>query len=418
SWQRGLVKETQTLSSNTLQKKAQVTWDQDVYTTYQNNPRAIESKVIDVANDNKTRRTVIGYVSYNLPADVYEYDYDQTTLLRRSHTDYNLSSTYTSRRIIGLPDAQMLYNGSNVLQSKVTYSYDDNGLLQNLSPAPTKHDGTNYGLSFLAGRGNLTKVRRYDVNDASGATYVESQTGYYISGSPALTRDALNHQTNIFYTDNFSNVSNSNTFAYPTQIQDPDGYWSYIQYHFHWGEVVRATNPKGSSVRNDYTAYGRLYQTTNEVNQAYTRYEFASNQYFIKTYSTVRDLAEEFYSITVFDGHARTRATVSEHPGSPGGYKGVYNVYDSMGRQSQVSNPTEINSTWNPAGDDVVSGGNGGWRWSQQSYDWQGRPLVSTNQDGTTSIASYTGCGCAGGNDVTVQDEGQVNPVGSNNTPT
>ncbi|MEK7829576.1 MAG: hypothetical protein AAB401_00740, partial [Acidobacteriota bacterium] len=401
-WQRGLVKETQTLSGGTLQKKTETTWDQDVYSSYQNNPRAIESKVIDVANGNLTRRTVIDYVGYNLPADVYEYDYNQTTLLRRSHTDY---ISYTSQRIIGLPSAQMLYDGSNALQSKVTYSYDDAGLLQNLSPAPVSHDGANYGLGFVAGRGNMTKARRYDVNDASGNTYVESQTGYYISGSPAFTRDALNHQTNIFYTDNFSNVSNSNTYAYPTQIQDPDGYWSYLQYHFHWGEVVRATNPKGASVFNEYTTYGRLWKTTNEVNGAYTRYDFASNQYFIKSYSTVQDGLGEFYSITVFDGHGRVRATVSDHPGSTGQYRGVYNVYDTMGRQSQVSNPTEINSTWNPAGDDVVSGSNGGWRWSQQTYDWKGRPLVSTNQDGTTSSASYVGCGCSGGDTTTVIDE-------------
>jgi YD repeat-containing protein len=400
SWQRGLVKETQTLTGSTLQKKTETTWDQDIYTSYQNNPRAIESKVIDVANGNLTRRTVIGYVGYNLPADVYEYDSNQTTLLRRSHTDYNLSSTYTNRRIIGLPSAQMLYDGNNVLQSKVTYSYDDSVFLQNLSPAPVNHDGTNYGIGFVAGRANLTKTRRYDVNDASGTAYVESQTGYYISGSPAFARDALNHQTNIFYTDNFSNVTNTNTHAYPTQIQDPDGYWSYIQYHFHWGEVTRTTDPKGASVRNDYTAYGRLWQTTNEVNQAYTRYEFASNQYFIKSYSTIQDGLGEFYSITVFDGHGRTRATVSDHPGSSGQYRGVYNVYDTMGRQTQVSNPTEINASWNPAGDDLA-----GWAWSFQNYDWQGRPLISTNQDGSTRIASYTGCGCAGNDVTTIQGE-------------
>ncbi|MDX2045013.1 MAG: hypothetical protein SF097_27625, partial [Acidobacteriota bacterium] len=359
-WQRGLVKETQTLTGSTLQKKTETTWDQDIYTSYQNNPRAIESKVIDVANGNLTRRTVIGYVGYNLPADVYEYDSNQTTLLRRTHTDYNLSSTYTNRRIIGLPSAQMLYDGNNVLQSKVTYSYDDSGFLQNLSPAPVNHDGANYGAGFVAGRANLTKTRRYDVNDASGTSYVESSAGYYISGSPAFTRDALNHQTNIFYTDNFSNVPNPpNTFAYPTQIQDPDGYWSYIQYHFHWGEVTRTTDPKGASALNEYTAYGRLWRTTNEVNGAYTRYEFASNQYFIKSYSTINNLSEELYSITVFDGHGRIRATVSDHPGSSGQYRGVYNGYDTMGRLTQVSNPTEINSVWNPVGDDSA-----GWAWS------------------------------------------------------
>ncbi|MBL8191985.1 MAG: RHS repeat protein, partial [Acidobacteria bacterium] len=82
---------------------------------------------------------------------------------------------------------------------------------------------------------------------------------------------------------------------------------------------------------------------------------------------------------------------------------GVYNGYDTMGRLIQVSNPTEINSVWNPVGDDSA-----GWAWSFQSYDWQGRPLVSTNQDATTRSVSYTGCGCAGNDVTTTTDEGTV----------
>src|SRR5205085_11043256 len=41
----------------------------------------------------------------------------------------------------------------------------------------------------------------------------------------------------------------------------------------------------------------------------------------------------------------------------------------------------------------------------QQAYDWKGRPTVTTNADGTTRQASYGGCGCAGGEVVTVTDE-------------
>ncbi len=44
----------------------------------------------------------------------------------------------------------------------------------------------------------------------------------------------------------------------------------------------------------------------------------------------------------------------------------------------------------------------------QQTYDWQGRPLVTTNQDGTTKTAAYSGCGCAGGEVVTLTDEGTL----------
>jgi hypothetical protein len=35
-------------------------------------------------------------------------------------------------------------------------------------------------------------------------------------------------------------------------------------------------------------------------------------------------------------------------------------------------------------------------------------PLVTTNTDGTTKEASYAGCGCAGGEVVTLTDEGTI----------
>ena len=75
-------------------------------------------------------------------------------------------------------------------------------------------------------------------------------------------------------------------------------------------------------------------------------------------------------------------------------------IYDQMGRVWQQSNPTEINSAWLVSGDDAA-----GIYYTQQTYDWKGRPLVTTNQDGTTKSASYSGCGCAGGEIVTLTDE-------------
>jgi YD repeat-containing protein len=80
-----------------------------------------------------------------------------------------------------------------------------------------------------------------------------------------------------------------------------------------------------------------------------------------------------------------------------------------MGRVIKTSNPTETSasgtpSQWTTAGDDASAG----WIYVQQTYDWKGRPLVTTNQDGTTRTAAYSGCGCAGGEVVTVTDEGTL----------
>src|SRR6185295_5102883 len=74
------------------------------------------------------------------------------------------------------------------------------------------------------------------------------------------------------------------------------------------------------------------------------------------------------------------------------------------------SNPTETNvgnvnpAQWEAKGDDATAG----WLYTQQTYDWKGRPRVTTNTDATTKEASYSGCGCAGGDVVTITDEGTL----------
>jgi YD repeat-containing protein len=78
--------------------------------------------------------------------------------------------------------------------------------------------------------------------------------------------------------------------------------------------------------------------------------------------------------------------------------------YDIMGRADQTSNPTEISGGFIPYGDDYTAG----WQYTEQTYDWKGRPLVTTHPDSTTRTASYAGCGCAGGDVTTLQDEGTM----------
>lgn len=67
-------------------------------------------------------------------------------------------------------------------------------------------------------------------------------------------------------------------------------------------------------------------------------------------------------------------------------------------------------------GDDASAG----WIYTEQTYDWKGRPLMTTNPsmtsnplETTTKQISYTGCGCAGGEVVTITDEGVIDPTGA-----
>ncbi|MDH3380509.1 MAG: hypothetical protein OEQ39_26645, partial [Gammaproteobacteria bacterium] len=62
--------------------------------------------------------------------------------------------------------------------------------------------------------------------------------------------------------------------------------------------------------------------------------------------------------------------------------------------------PTEITSSYAPAGDD-----SGGWLWKEQKYDWNGRVVEKINTDGTNRLISYSGCGCAGGQIATLKGE-------------
>jgi YD repeat-containing protein len=404
-WQRGLTTQTENWAGGVRKKWTTLEWTQDnTGVSYRLNPRVTETNVYDEAGNRRRAKT--SYTSFGLPSDVYEYDADATTVLRRAHIDYNLSAVYTGRRIIGLPSAQYLYDGADTLFSKVTFEYDQNPnpYLQHQGP-PVWHDTANYGPDFVQGRGNLNVTRRWDVDHPDDDSLAsESETGYNTSGSVIFTRDPLDHQASFSYADSFSDEQNDrNTYAYPTTTTDPGGISSTAQYNYYFGAVTRTQDPKGAAVTRTYDMAGRIERKTNVVNGAYTRYVYSADQRQVESFTTINDLnpANEFRSVTIFDGLDRVKATTADHPGSVGQYKAQVNFYDVMGRLVEQTNPTEINGSWQPAGDDEE----GGWVSSYLSYDWQGKLKLSTDQQGNTKEFLYGGCGCAGGQVVVTRDE-------------
>ena len=414
-WQKGLPYQTETWANGIKRKWTTSTWTQDNTSVgYITNPRVTETNVYDEASNR--RRVTTGYRTitlpsgglFTLPNKTTEYNADAATPYRSSYTDYEESSAYLNRQLLGLPKLSRLYEGdpgavppTNLTPAaKAEYVYDEGGeYLQSLATAATQHDAA-FGGSY---RGNVTRVRRYDVGNGS---YVENKSGYNTTGSVIFTRDALNNQTDISYSDSFSDNVNRNTFAYPTTVTDPGGNASALKYNFDFGAVTHTQDPKTATFSREYDWAGRLLVQTNLINGANTSYYYAPSHYYVQSWTTVNDLTQQnkFYSITLFDGANRTRATVEDHPGSVGGQRSVYNVYDNMGRLAQQSNPTEIDANWSPAGDDQTNG----YVWKQQAYDWNSRPTITTNTDGTQRIVEYSSCGCAGGAEVTVKDEGQT----------
>lgn len=264
-------------------------------------------------------------------------------------------------------------------------------------------------------------MKRYDV--INSGQWTVSSVQYNTAGSVVKASDAAGHQTQVSYADAFSANGTTLdsglplTLAYPTTLTDPDNYTAKTRYNYHFGAPTWKQTPQPNTVENlpgpeqqvIYDSFGRLERVKNLVNNAYTRYLYGPN--YVETFASVNTVADEAHSLQVFDGHGRVIGKASNHPGSVGGFSGQLIIYDHMGRVIKQSNPTETAVTisgtpiqpygWTTAGDDAQAG----WLYTQQSYDWKGRPLVTTNTDGTTKEASYGGCGCAGGEVVTLTDE-------------
>jgi RHS repeat-associated protein len=366
------------------------------------NPRVEEMNVYDaVGNRRRTRHTYHGAEQFNLPYETIEYAADATTPMRSTYVDYNLSPAFISRRIIGLASAVHVVDHSiGWYVSKTTYDYDWGGEYFATTPqTATQHAANNPDPS---GRGNLVRTLRWDVTDINNpAKAIEvSRTGYNSTGTVAFSRDALGHQSSISYADSFSDGANRNTFAYPTSITDADNYSSTSQYNYDTGAPTRAQDPKGMVITTQYDAAGRVERVTNQTSTAYTRWFYPASMGYVQSFTTQTQPGVEAYSIQVFDGAGRVREAAAELPGSAGGYSAQKFVYDVMGRLVQRSNPTEITVGWAPTGDDAS-----GWQWTLQQYDWQGRPTLTTSPTGNTVETTYGGCGCAGGEVLTVRDE-------------
>ena len=414
AWQRGITTQTETWSGGVRRKWTTVSWTQDnPGLAYQKNPRITETNIYDEVNNRK--RTTIdygSYVAYGLPYLITEYGIGGAGIMRQTYIDYNLNSAYVTRRIIGLVSSQQVSNGS-AWQSKTAYTYDTGTLV---STSSIQHDAA-YNTAFLTGRGNVSSVSRYDVTDINNATKALTTTiGYNVDGSPVFTRDPLTHQNNLSYTDLFADGVARNTFAYPTTVTDAGGYTSTSKYSFDTGSVTEQQTPQPNTTANQpgpiqtftYDPIGRIQRVTSLFNGAFTEFVYPQDLMMVQTFTTIRDdsigiQSLRAYSAKVFDGAGRVMGTIGSHPGSVGGYTAQDINYDVMGRPIEQSNPTETNGNWVPGGEDWA-----GWLYTRQTYDWNGRPLITTNPDNTTKEVSYSGCGCAGGAVVTLTDGGTI----------
>lgn len=443
-WQSDLVTQAEWWSGGTRQKYTTTAWTQDNNAvTYPMNPRPTETNIYDSASNR--RRTTYGYYSYvrpsgatvNLFQDKYEYSANATSTYRHTRLGWQLDSGYLNLGFTGLLHSVDVYDstsGSDVLKARSSFWYDYSFLRVATNAADdtlvVQHDPAYAHNNNFSWRGNLAFIIKNDVSDPNNVNSTAAQTSitYNTTGSVVAVSEqhsaSLWYQSSISYADAFSdpNNVNRNTFAYPTTTTDEENNITQAQYNYDMGVTTwtkgrtPAGNSQGAIQMPLYDAAGRISKTTNINYGAFTSYAYAPN--YVQTYSTVTNTSADLststkaYNFTGFDGAGRVIATASSFP-QTGLYRGVQTIYDTMGRAVQQSNPTETSASgpnWAATGTDDPQNGGYGWKFTQQAYDWKGRPTVTTNTDNSptnnsTRSLSYTGCGCAGGEIILITDE-------------
>lgn len=161
-----------------------------------------------------------------------------------------------------------------------------------------------------------------------------------------------------------------------------------MQYNYDFGAKTRVQGPPPQGQANgviqtfSYDEALRVKRVTTVNTGAYVHYDYGPNH--TSSFASVNSVAPNYWDSDTFtnqffDGLGRVFAVASNHPGSLGGNKGQYTRYDMMGRAVQRTNPFEMDSGWNPTGDDVA-----GYQFNvANTFDWKGRPLHIYHMDGS-----------------------------------
>ncbi len=387
-----------------------------------NDPRMVET-VTTLADSGQVSKTTsispldgsVRIDQYNNPLDVWEYDYGDAgsgspgAFLRRQHTDYLDSTTYTSdegAHIRGLPVRTWVSSdeaGADANRvSLTTYGYDEFPLANcpDISgneaancPAISGHNAA-YGTSLLA-RGNQTSTTSF-ANAAAGTGPVTTSMRYDVAGNVVKAIDALGRETLFDFSDNFgspdgearSNAAplelarqSSRAAALPRAVRDAAGHVSYMQYDYYLGRPVNGEDINGvrTALRYD-DPLDRLTRGVRALNtpaQSQTTIDYDDAGRTIRVTSDLNGYNDKLLkSEIIYDGFGRT--TQSRQYETATQYILTEKKYDALGRVSAASNP------YRPAlGESLV--------WTQTAYDALGRVSSMTKPDGAKSYTLYDG---------------------------
>ena len=305
-----------------------------------------------------------------------------------------------------VPCQEIVYSGSDTTGSIIseTDAYLDGGTAVCASgagattPVPTAVSpistrDPNYAAIKQVPRGNVTKVVKCTSWPCAGptTTYSYDETGQRISATDPCGNTSCSdmlgssHTTTYFYTDSGSNsLGNSN--SYLTKITDPLGHNQTFSYDYAMGVLSSSTDENSQTTTYKYNIPPVGCAHTDSLNRlSEVDYPIGNTTYcYDDAGANVSTTTSGITSTSYFDGlgHVvQTRLTTD-----PDGTDYVDTIYDGQGQVYQKGNPTRCSSE---VGVMPTSCSELTWGYSQFNYDPLGRPVLTTNQDGTSSQFCY-----------------------------
>ncbi len=366
---------------------------------------------------NPNNPSQVGYDQYNNPTDTWEYDYGSGatgSLVRRSHTDYVTSPTYTGTAVHlrGLPLAQQVFDAAGNKRAETLYEYDDYSTTTNHAALVNRTNISGLDAAFTTSyttRGNVTKVSQWRNTDNA---YLAAYSQYDIAGNAVKAINANGNAMTLEFNDRFgapNGEAQSNTnpselsaagqssFAFPTKVTNALNHITYAQVDYYTGKPVDTEDPnniKSSLYYDDVLdrpTKGIRGVGTSLVNQTLITYDDAN-----RTISTATDKDTNsdgvLQSKAFYDGLGRTYRTAANE-GATWAIKETQ--FDALGRAYRSSNP------FRNASPTAALPGNP--EWTTSTFDALGRVTQITTPDGAHVDTSYSG------NTVTVTDQAGKN---------
>jgi RHS repeat-associated protein len=267
----------------------------------------------------------------------------------------------------GLPQEEVIYDHGSAIE-ETDYGYDAIANGTTLFPvSATNHDETNFGVSAVGNRGNLTSSTKKclvgcTVDATTTFTYDETGQVHTMTdpcaGGVCSDIAGTNHTTTYSFTDNpTSGNPSGNSNAYLTQITYPkvNGVTAYKSFGYHYG-------------------FGDLISAADE-NQKTTLYKYGTKPSKCASQDELDRLSEVDYP----DGGA-TEYCYDDAAASVTTYEllSVSTWKTSVAARDGMGHTIETSITSDPYGTDTVN----------TSYDGEGRVYTKTNPQRSTPLST------------------------------